>query len=32
MSDSNVDIVGGSEDINFDKTKPKNARQKKKCC
>ena len=32
MSDGDVDIVGGSEDISLDKTKPKNSDEKKKCC
>ena len=32
MSDGDVDIVGGSEDISLDKTKPKNSGEKKKCC
>ena len=32
LSEDNVDIVGGTEDISLDKTKPKNDGKKKKCC
>ncbi len=32
ISDGDLDIVGGSEDINLDKTKPKDDGKKKKCC
>ena len=31
-SDGDLDIVGGSQDINLDKTKPKDDGKKKKCC
>ena len=32
ISDGDLDIVGGSEDINLEKTKPKDDGKKKKCC
>ena len=32
LSEDNVDIVGGTEDISLDKTRPKNDGKKKKCC
>ena len=32
ISDGDLDIVGGSEDINLDKTKPKDDGKKEKCC
>ena len=31
IAEADIDIVGKSEDINLDKTKPKNP-DKKKCC
>ena len=32
MSEGEVDVVGPSKDISLDKTKPKDAGKKKKCC
>ena len=32
MSEGEIDVVGPSKDINLDKTKPKDAGKKKKCC
>ena len=32
ISDGDLDIVGGSEEINLEKTKPKDDGKKKKCC
>ena len=32
IAEADIDIVGKSEDINLDKTKPKDEGQKKKCC